>query len=56
MGHAVSGSDAPRRASWESEMLGGIGMGISEVDWCWERLILASIGLARERAERRLAM
>jgi len=56
MGHAVSGSEAPRRARRESEILGGIGMGISEVDCCWERLISARIGLARERAERRLAM
>lgn len=56
MGHAVSGSEAPRRARREREMFWGIGMGTSEVDCSWERLISARIGLERERAERRAAM
>jgi len=58
IGHAVSGSETPRRARLEREMLGGIGVGMgrSEVGSCWETLMVARIGLARERAERRAAM
>ncbi len=36
IGHATSGSEAPRRARREREMLGAMGMGISEAAVGWE--------------------
>lgn len=57
MGQAFSGSEAPRRARREREMLGGRGTGISvwEVEF-WESWMSERMGLAREMADRRVAV
>jgi len=56
IGQAASGSEAPRSARRESEMLGAIGMGISEETVGWESWIDSRMGLARDMAERREAV
>lgn len=60
MGHAVSESEAPRRASREREMFGGMGVGIgmgrSEVEAGWESWRSVRMGLEREMADRRAAV
>ena len=58
IGHAVSGSEAPRRARREREMLGGMGMGMgrSEVEAGWESWMSVRMGLEREMEDRRAAV
>lgn len=57
MGQAFSGSEAPRRARRESEMLGGKGTGMSVWEEVfWESWSSERMGLAREMAVRRLAV
>ncbi len=57
MGHAFSGSEAPRRARREREMLGGRGTGMSVWEgFFWESGRSERMGLAREMAVRRAAV
>lgn len=57
MGWAFSGSEAPRRARREREMLGGRGTGREVWEgFFWEREREERMGLAREMAVRRAAV
>lgn len=56
MGHAVSGSEAPMRARRAREMLGAMGMGMSEGEGGCESWSEARTGLERARALRREAV